>query len=101
MAVEILQLFTFEFGDFDLLLEDGGTYRISTLAAANVPIGVIAGGNCDLVILGGQALSIVIDPTNVGPDGSNQLFAYAGVGGTKVVCKSGGGTEVIVSNGGT
>lgn len=99
MSVQIFQMFTNQWGDFDLLLEDGGLFRVSTLNPANQAIGAITLGNFDLAVLGGSVLSIITDLANVPPGTTNQLFAYAG--GTYNVCKMGGGTETIVPNGGT
>jgi hypothetical protein len=91
-----LTLFCFAWGDFDLLLEDGGTFRVSTLPRANLPIAAIAIGNFDLVIVGGTTLPVTTDVNNIGPDNANQLFAYNG--GAYNVCKASGGTETIVPN---
>lgn len=98
---QLFGLWTYAWGDFDLLLEDGGTYRISTLNPASIQIAVLTVANSALACVGGTSLPIIIDPTNVGPVNANQLFAYAGVGGEKTVCILGGGVRVIVPNGGT
>lgn len=92
-------LYTAEWGDFDLLLEDGGTFRVSTLPAANIPIGVLALGNYALLERTGKMLPLVTIVTNVPPLNTNQVSAYSG--GNQQVCLLEGGVALIVPTGGS
>lgn len=97
---DLFSMFTAQNGDWDLLLEDGGTFRVGTGVNATLAIAAITLGNFELVALGGTSLTVVTDDANVPPDDApNQLFGYDGR--TVEVCKLPGGTETIVPNGGT